>query len=163
MTDALRQECTDCGFIYDPADYGGDVLFYLEDWKCPDCGAGVDKFDFALDEDKTGPRTVPSNFLAVTVIEAPDGKASELFGVEISRLGLLRTPAGNLVSSPSSALLLHMVRELEETPDPSCGGRNHHRATSLMRIPNSFPPSVTSSWSTQQSTAMQLRTLLNTT
>jgi rubredoxin len=110
----LRQECTDCGFIYDPADHGGVSVFYLDDWECPNCGACVDKFDFALDEDTTGPKTVPSNRLALTEIEEPEGKNPGLFGIEISRLGLLRTPAGNIVSSPNSALLLHMVRELEE-------------------------------------------------
>lgn len=34
MTADLRQECADCGFIYDPADYGGVSLFYLDDWEC---------------------------------------------------------------------------------------------------------------------------------
>lgn len=47
MMDALRQECTDCGFIYDPADYNGAALLDLGDWECPNCGAGVDKFDIA--------------------------------------------------------------------------------------------------------------------
>lgn len=114
--DALRQECTDCGFIYDPADHGGVSVFCLDTWECPNCGAGVDKFEFAVDEDAPGPHTVPSNRLAVTVIEDSDSKDSNLFGIEISRLGLLHTPAGNAVSSPNSALLLHMVRELEEHP-----------------------------------------------
>lgn len=35
MMDALRQECTDCGFIYDPADYNGAALLDLGDWECP--------------------------------------------------------------------------------------------------------------------------------
>lgn len=116
MTADLRQECADCGFIYDPADYGGVSLFYLDDWECPTCGASIDKFDFTIDEDTTGPHTVPSSSLAVTVIEAPQGADPGLSGIEIARLGLLRTPAGNLVSSSNRALLLHMIRELEEHP-----------------------------------------------
>lgn len=111
MADDLRQECTECGYIYDPADHGGMSVFFLDSWACPNCGAGVDKFEFAVDTDTSGPHTVPSNCLTVTVIED-----SDRFGIDISRLGLLRTPAGNLVSSPNHALLLHMVRELEEHP-----------------------------------------------
>ena len=162
--DGLRQECTDCGFIYDPADHGGVSVFYLDDWQCPKCGAGVDKFDFALelDEDTTGPHTVPSDVLAVTVIEEPEGKDPGLFGIEISRLGLLRTPAGNLVSSPNSALLLHMVRVRRNT-------RSFMWKTELSssRVPCAHTfcsrPSVTSSRSTQKSTAIQSRTCFNMT
>jgi rubredoxin len=112
--DALRQECTDCGFVYDPADYDGAPLF--DDWECPSCGADAGKFDFALNEDTTGTHTVSSNFLAVKVIEASEGKSPARYGIEISRLGLLRTPGGSVVSSTSDALLLHMIRELEEHP-----------------------------------------------
>jgi len=66
---------------------------------------------------KSGPQEVPSDRLAVGMIEDSDGNDSGLFGIEISRhLGLLHTPAGNLVSSPSNEFLLHMVRELEEHP-----------------------------------------------
>ena len=111
MADDLRQECTDCGLIYDPADHGGVSVFFLDAWECPNCGAGVDKFEFAVEKVTAGLHTVPSNCLTVTVIED-----SDRFGIEISRLGLLRTPAGNTVFSPNSALLLHMVRELEEPP-----------------------------------------------
>jgi rubredoxin len=113
---ALRQECIDCGFVYDPADYGGASLFDLDDWDCPNCGTDVGKFDFARNEDTTVAHTVSSNLLAVKAIEASEGKSPDLYGIEISRLGLLRTPAGNVVSSTSDALLLHMIRELEEHP-----------------------------------------------
>jgi len=62
-----------------------------------------------------GPQKVPSDYLAVTPIEDHEATGSDLFGIELpGGMGLLRTPAGNLVSSPSSELLLHMVRELEE-------------------------------------------------
>ncbi|OBI92880.1 hypothetical protein A5661_24935 [Mycobacterium asiaticum] len=51
------------------------------------------------------------------MIENPGGDDPGLFGIEITRdLGLLHTPAGNLVSSPNAELLLHMLRELEEHP-----------------------------------------------
>lgn len=114
--DALRQECIDCGFIYEPADHGGPSLFDLDDWDCPNCGADVGQFDFARNENTTGAHTVSSNCLAVTLIEGSEGKSPDLYGIEISRLGLLRTPAGNVVSNSSDTLLLHMIRELEEHP-----------------------------------------------
>ena len=101
--DGLRQECTDCGFIYDPADHGGVSVFYLDDWQCPKCGAGVDKFDFALelDEDTTGPHEVPSDYIGSYGDREIGTQRFELFGIEISRdLGLLHTPAGSSCNQP---------------------------------------------------------------
>ncbi len=37
--------CSVCGYVYDPAEHGGTVFEDLpEDWKCPRCGQGRDKF-----------------------------------------------------------------------------------------------------------------------
>jgi len=61
MASALRQLCTDCGYVYDPADYGGISLVDRVDWECPGiegpCGATPDKFDIlppetALEDDE---------------------------------------------------------------------------------------------------------------
>jgi 5-methylcytosine-specific restriction endonuclease McrA len=61
MTDALSQVCTDCGYIYDPAENGGIPLVEREGWECPGtdghCGAEVDKFELVepasdLDDDE---------------------------------------------------------------------------------------------------------------
>jgi hypothetical protein len=60
-TTPLPQQCTDCGFVYDPADYGGVPLIDRDDWECPGvngaCGATVDKFEILeplspLDDDE---------------------------------------------------------------------------------------------------------------
>lgn len=50
MTDALRQQCTDCGYVYDPGEFGGISLIDRRDWECPgveggSCGATVDKYE----------------------------------------------------------------------------------------------------------------------
>src|SRR5271165_2056530 len=49
MPTALRQVCTDCGYVYDPAEYGDIPLIDRTDWECPGingpCGASADKYD----------------------------------------------------------------------------------------------------------------------
>lgn len=48
-----KWECTDCGYIYDPAlgDPDGGIApglpfeFLPDDWVCPDCGASKDAFE----------------------------------------------------------------------------------------------------------------------
>lgn len=49
MGDALQQQCTDCGYVYNPDDWGGIALVERVDWECPGndngCRATVDKFD----------------------------------------------------------------------------------------------------------------------
>ncbi len=50
-----KYRCTVCGYIYDPAkgdpDHGikpGTSFSDLpDDWKCPECGVGKDKFEKA--------------------------------------------------------------------------------------------------------------------
>lgn len=61
-----------------------------------------------------GPHEIPSDYLSVAVIKDSDGNGSGLYGIDIAGPELLRTPAGNLVSSTNRELLLHMIHELEE-------------------------------------------------
>lgn len=40
--------CTICGYLYNPAEHGGVAFKDLpEDWKCPRCKQGKDKFEKA--------------------------------------------------------------------------------------------------------------------
>ena len=50
MATALRQLCTDCGYVYDPDENGGIPLVDRTDWECPGgvdgaCGATADKYE----------------------------------------------------------------------------------------------------------------------
>ena len=64
VTDALQQQCTDCGFVYQPEEWGDIPLVDREDWECPgddggSCGASVDKYELIepespLDDEEEG-------------------------------------------------------------------------------------------------------------
>jgi hypothetical protein len=44
----MRQQCTDCGYVYEPEENGGIPLIERSDWECPGidgtCGATADKY-----------------------------------------------------------------------------------------------------------------------
>ena len=48
MQTAMRQQCTDCGYVYEPEEHGGIPLISQPDWECPGidgtCGATADKY-----------------------------------------------------------------------------------------------------------------------
>lgn len=54
MPTALRQICTDCGYVYDPEENGGIPLVDRTDWECPGvagpCGATADKYEIVEPE-----------------------------------------------------------------------------------------------------------------
>ena len=40
--------CSVCGYVYDPAEHDGEAFVALpDDWKCPRCGQGKEKFNRA--------------------------------------------------------------------------------------------------------------------
>ena len=63
MAAPLKQQCTECGFVYDPKEYGGIALIEREEWECPGvegmtCDAGVGSYELIepeseLDDEET--------------------------------------------------------------------------------------------------------------
>jgi hypothetical protein len=49
MQTAMRQQCTDCAYIYEPDKHNGIPLSDRSDWECPglegNCGATVDRYE----------------------------------------------------------------------------------------------------------------------
>ena len=101
MPTALRQMCTDCGYIYEPDENGGIALIDRPDWECPGiggaCGAAPDKYEIVEPESSLKDET-----------EDGDADADELTGVETV------IQANVLEATRAEKAIIDLVRMFEE-------------------------------------------------
>lgn len=95
MAGALRQVCTDCGFIYDPAEYGEIPLVDRADWECPGiegpCGAAADKFEIvppetALEDEDSGETDVEQPIDTAVASKVLESSRAERAVIDLARM-----------------------------------------------------------------------------
>jgi rubredoxin len=101
MATVNRYRCDDCGYEYDPTQYGGvDLLDQDQSWTCPSCQAAIDHFQIV----------VPADDDLTEVVEDED---EDQASVSAESRPILAQP-----STPSIAALLLKYRKGRLDPRP---------------------------------------------